>query len=130
MTDPKFQTPEGVRWLWRQHVARTLEDAAKRAINHNRRVANLNLQDLSQAFWPQHLPHGYGVDDPWLAGRHLEPAQSLMGLQMLGYTVSLSVLHTKSGHFGTFYPIGFVDRDGRDLLALARDVIDGKGGDK
>ena len=117
--DKRFHTPSGIRWLWRQHIARTLEAVANEALNRNRRVSGLGQ-----------LPNGYTIDDPWLAGRHLEPAQSLMGLQMLGYTVSLSVLHTKSGHFGTFYPIGFVDRDGRDLLALARDVIDGKGGDK
>ena len=39
MTDDlKFQTPEGIRWLWRQHVARDAGRRRKRAINHNSRV--------------------------------------------------------------------------------------------
>ena len=125
--DEKFRTPEGVRWLWRRHVARVLEDGAKEALNRNSRVSGLDLQDLSQAFWPQHLPHGYGVDDPWLAGKHLEPGQSLMGLQMLGYRVSFLVLNNKPGHHGISFPVESVDRNGRDLLEIARDVIAGGG---
>ncbi len=116
--DRRFQHPQGVRWLWRRHVAQVLDEAARRAVNHNRLASNLTDEQLYQAFYPG----GEGN----FKDKIMEPSQALMGLTMLGYSINIAALNDHRGQHGISFKLEPVDQDGRDLLAIAHAVIRGK----